>query len=282
MNSLKLHGWEKRYLLLQRFQAREGHCNVTKSHEVDGIKLGKWVGIQHRLKRLGTLDPEKQTLLDEIGIDWVLRKPIVPWEERFDLLKQFKKREGHCNVPKSHKEDGANLGKWVDNQRQLKKEKSIKPYRQKLLEDVGFEWVLVERRAYAPWGDILKQFKKREGHCNVPQLHKEDGATLGTWVNKQRRLKKMGKLDPDKETCLEEIGFEWAPSVTWDERFSLLNQFKKREGHCNVPQSHKEDGANLGVWVSKQRQLKRKETLDADRETRLEDVGFGWGVRYKV
>ena len=51
---------------------------------------------------------------------------------------------------------------------------------------------------------------------------------------------------------------------------------------CNVPQSHKEDGANLGLWVSKQRQLKRKETLNADRETRLEDVGFGWGVRYKV
>jgi hypothetical protein len=67
--------------------------------------------------------------------------------------------------------------------------------------------------ASAAWEEILplmKEFKKREGHCNVPRSHKEDGASLGAWVNSQRRAKKMGKLDADRERRLEEVGPEWS------------------------------------------------------------------------
>jgi hypothetical protein len=89
VNSLRFMGWKKRYFLLKRFQEREGLCNVTKSHTEDGIQIGKWVGIQHRLKRSGELDPERQKLLEEIDIDWVLgRGPNVPWKERFDISRK--------------------------------------------------------------------------------------------------------------------------------------------------------------------------------------------------
>jgi hypothetical protein len=290
VSSLRFMGWEKRYFLLKRFQEREGHCNVTKSHTEDGIKLGKWVGRQHRLKRLGELDQERQILLEEIDIVWVLSKPHVPWKERFDQLKQFKTREGHCNVPHSHKEEGANLGMWVNTQRRLKKKEKLDPDRQKMLEDIGFEWNLVDHSASVPWEerfDLLKQFKKREGHCNVPNLHKEDGTTLGFWVDRQRQLKRMEKLDPDRQEMLEDIGFEWVlferrANVPWEEIFSLLEEFKKREGHCNVPQLHKEDGNKLGVWVNAQRQHKKKEKLGPDRQKMLEDIGFEWAGRQKA
>ena len=82
---------------------------------------------------------------------------------------------------------------------------------------------------------LLKRFQEREGHCNVPQSHKEDGATLGVWISTQRQLKKKGKLDPERQKILEEIGFEWGvTSATWEESFALLKQFMKREGHCTV------------------------------------------------
>jgi hypothetical protein len=68
----------------------------------------------------------------------------VPWEETFSSLNQFKEREAHCNVPRSHKEDGATLGTWVTHQRQLKNREKLDPYRQNILKDIGFEWVLVE------------------------------------------------------------------------------------------------------------------------------------------
>jgi hypothetical protein len=206
------------------------------------------------------------------------------WEEKYSLLEQFQEREGHSNVPRSHEDDGANLGEWVCHQRRLKKTGKLDPYRQKMLNGFGFEWVLIERRSTVSWEEIfslLKQFKTREGHCNVPQLHKEDGANLGVWVNNQRQLKRMEKLDSDRQKILEEIEFEWARvgnrgNAPWGEILSSLKQFKKREGHCNVPQSHKENGASLGVWLSHQRQRKKMGKLDPDRLMRLEEVD-GWG-----
>ena len=66
--------------------------------------------------------------------------------------------------------------------------------------------------------------------------------------------------------------------MPWEERFDLLKQFKQREGHCNVPQSHEEDGANLGKWVSRQRHLNKTGKLDVDRQTRLGEVSPEWGL----
>jgi hypothetical protein len=60
---------------------------------------------------------------------------------------------------------------------------------------------------------------------------------------------------------------------------ALLQQFKKREGHCDVPARHTCDEANLGIWVSHQRQLKTKERLDPDRQMQLEEIGFKWAVK---
>jgi Ni,Fe-hydrogenase III large subunit len=108
------------------------------------------------------------------------------------------------------------------------------------------------------------------------QSHKEDGANLGTWANTQRRLKKIGKLNSDKGKQLEEVGFQWRASATWEEMHALLKQFKKREGHCNVPQSHTEDEYILGKWVTTQRHLKKTGKLHSDRDTLLEEVGFQW------
>jgi hypothetical protein len=64
---------------------------------------------------------------------------------------------------------------------------------------------------------LLQQFQKRERHSNVARLHQEDGANLGTWVNHQRQLKRKETPDSDSQKMLEDIGFEWASSPTWDE-----------------------------------------------------------------
>jgi hypothetical protein len=266
--------WEEKYLLLKRFKAREGHCNVSHSHKEDRANLGVWVSHQRQLKTKERLDPDRQDMLEEIGLEWVLNS--ATWAEMYALLKQFKTREGQCNVPRSHTEDGIKLGVWVANQCCLKKMGTLDPDRQKCLEDIGFEWVRHEKR----WDEtfsLLERFKEREQHCNIPSGHTEDGINLGRWVKKQRQFQKNGSLDGGRKKRLEEIGFEWdLTSMAWDKTFALLQQFNKREGHCNVPSLNKEDGANLGVWVSRQRQLKTKERLDPDRQKLLEEIGFEW------
>jgi hypothetical protein len=276
--------WDKTFALLQQFKKREGHCNVPQLHKEDEVNLGVWVSTQRHLKTKGKLDPEREKRLETIGFEWVFMLPSATWDKRFALLQQFKEREGHSSVPQSHTEDGADLGVWVSRQRQLKKKEKLDPDRKKRLEAIFFEWVFV--LPSAPWDKtlaLLQQFKKREGHCNVPQSHKEDQANLGIWVNDQRQLKKKEKLDPEREKRLEEIGFEWVlPSATWDKMFALLRQYKRREGHCIVPQSHKEDGANLGTWVTAQRHLEKSGKLVPDRQQLLDDFGFKWARQPKA
>jgi hypothetical protein len=101
---------------------------------------------------------------------------------------------------------------------------------------------------------LLLKYKDREGHHNVPKDHKEDGKNLGYWLSRQRKNKKSGTLDTVKEKQLEELGFIWdALKYEWDENIQLLLKYKDREGHYNVPNDHKEDGKNLGYWLSRQR-----------------------------
>jgi hypothetical protein len=64
----------------------------------------------------------------------------------------------------------------------------------------------------------------------------------------------------------------------WNEKYLLLKRFQEREGDCKVPKSHTEAGLNLGWWVITQRQLNRKEKLDAERPKRLEEIGVEWGT----
>lgn len=64
----------------------------------------------------------------------------------------------------------------------------------------------------------------------------------------------------------------------WEERASLLEQFKDREGHCGVPMSYTEDGSNLGRWLRTQRAAKKNRKLGSYKEQRLEEIGAVWGV----
>lgn len=54
--------------------------------------------------------------------------------------------------------------------------------------------------------------------------------------------KKNGKLNTAKQMRLVEFGIVWdVVSQQWEDVFTLLVQYKDREGDCNVPAKQKED-----------------------------------------
>ena len=62
--------------------------------------------------------------------------------------------------------------------------------------------------------------------------------------------------------ALEEAGVVWDPQVAeWERMHGLLLAFKEREGHCDVPQRHEEQGEKLGYWLSQQRTAYKRGTL---------------------
>jgi hypothetical protein len=258
--------WKEGYTNLVIYKDREGHCLVPLSHRENEFMLGQWVDRQRQTK--GTMSLERRQRLEKIGFMW---KPLdASWEQGFNCLKAFQKRETHCRVPRDHKEDNLPLGQWVSVQRANKEKMSLE--RRRRLDDIGFVWDALQ----SDWEEgfhNLQKYKNREGHCLVPQRHKEDNFPLGQWVSVQRANKE--KMSLERRRRLDDIGFVWDTLQSdWEEGFHNLKKYKNREGHCLVPQRHKEDNFPLGQWVSRQRQ-KRSHLLIGRRE-RLESLGFVW------
>jgi hypothetical protein len=66
-------------------------------------------------------------------------------------------------------------------------------------------------------------------------------------------------------------------ATRWERGFAALSKFRKREGHCCPPRYHLEGKYNLGNWVTAQRYLKNK--LSVERKKRLDRIGFVWNWR---
>ena len=125
------------YDLLVQFKEREAHTKVPTEHIEDGKNLAIWLQTQKTLKRKGTLASDREKKLEKLGVSWF--SPHKPWEEMYDLLVQFKEREGHTKVLQHHKEDDQNLGRWLSNQRTLQRKGTIAVDRQKKLEELGVD-----------------------------------------------------------------------------------------------------------------------------------------------
>jgi len=270
--------WEDMFALLVQYKEREGDCNVPQKHKEDGKSLGVWLNNQRQIQsNVGRrLDPDLEKRLTELGVVWDIQGQR--WDDMYSLLLQYKAREGNCNVPFNHKENGLNLGMWLNNQRKGKKSGKLESQKQKLLENISVVW---SRKSH--WDGafaLLKQYKRREGNCDVPFRHKEDGQNLGSWLGKQRENKKNGRLEPKREKRLEKIGVVWSPhSSKWDDMYSMLEQYKAENGHCNVPQKHQKDGQNLGNWLMTQCKDRRNGKLECVRQKRLEELGVVWSRR---
>jgi predicted helicase len=196
----------------------------------------------------------------------------ISWDEWYGMLKAYKQREGHCRVPDLHREQNYRLGRWVANQR--KKEGTLSPDRRQRLDALRFEWDVLT----AQWEEgfrALQSFHKREGHCRVPKTHCERGYRLRSWVRAQRVNKDT--LSPERRQRLNVLGFVWdAHASQWEEGFRALQSFQQREGHCRVPDLHRERDYRLREWVHRQRVS--KDIMSPERHQRLDALGFEWDV----
>jgi superfamily II DNA or RNA helicase len=258
--------WMFWYGLLEAYKDREGHCRVPDKYLEDGLRLGQWVGVQ-RGNEL-TISEERRQKLNELGFVWDAREEA--WEEGFNCLKTYKDRNGHCQVPINHKENGFRLGAWIDRQRQSKE--TMPHERRQRLDEIGFVWNPLKVN-WEEGFNYLTLYKKREGNCRVPNNHIENGFRLGQWVGVQRQNK--DKMISERRQRLDELGFIWdRREAEWEEGFNHLKMYSDRVGHCRVPQRHKENGFRLGQWVTVQRV--RKDKMSANRRQRLEELGFIW------
>jgi len=153
-------------------------------------------------------------------------------------------------------------------------------------EDSGAEEVqqagvspLAETSTALEWARFLtelREYKAEAGNCDVP-VGCPGYRELGEWVHRQRLAMKDGLLPPRRAMQLRQLGFGDAGSrvAAWRRAGSRLETFRRAHGHCNVPLDFPED-PQLGLWVFRQRQLRRAHALEEERVCFLDKLGFSW------
>ena len=167
----------------------------------------------------------------------------------------------------------------MKEQRQQNLQSTLSKERTRILNNLDFDWSICAKKS--SWMDTyrtLEKFKHENGDCCVPQGYTAD-PSLGGWVTTQRVTKKNGSLTKEREKMLNDLEFSWSlhAQKTWKEQYHSLVLFKKRNGHCLVPQNYK-TGASLGVWVAVQRRGMLKGFLTEEQEKLLNELGFEWSV----
>jgi len=267
--------WETGFRYLKEFADREGHCRLLNDYRTsNGYRLGNWVAKQRITKN--ELPLERKQRLEAVS-SWVWDIFTDQWEAGFRYLKEFADREGHYQVPRNYlTSTGYRLGSWIHNQRN---DRGLTPTRKEQLQALpGWTWdVLAEQWELGFFH--LKEFASKEGHCRVPANYRTtDGYRLGQWVSAQRVAATSMPL-ARKSQLESQPGWVWdILAEQWESGFCYLKEFVDQEGHCQVQQRYKtNDGFRLGAWVSNQRSL--KDRLSIERKKRLEALpGWLWLV----
>jgi superfamily II DNA or RNA helicase len=256
--------WDEMFGRLRTFREEYQHCRVPASYG-DG-SLAHWNEKNRAKKKAGTLKPERERALSEIGFDWDPRKNR--WQHQYERLKQYRATDGHC-CPSRGGED-KELATWVFEQRSDFASGRLSEERKQKLNEIGFVFD-VREAAWLEQYYQLRSFYQRYGHVDVPESF---DANLVSWIRIQRMKYNKGKLEKRKVEMLNELGFSWDPRRNaWETGFARLQE--RLASGCSVTElgaGHDEDSR----WITKQRAKFRGGTLDEDKVKRLESLGISW------
>ena len=299
-----MSAWDQHYLELIRFKDQYGHCKVPQLYK-DNRPLGLWVREQRVYRRRGRLPFEKVELLDKIGFVWEARRRTAPraeWGDRFEDLQLYKKKHGHTNVP-ANSIEYSTLARWVILQRNLYRQGKLLEWKQKLLQNEGFEWGKNVKRptSYDDYVAQLTRFKELNGHCWVSMADKKH-KDLGRWLSATRAKKLAGVLSFKRFSQLARLGVVWRknhkkgvigyilglnPTLQtlirrniknpskFKEMHSLLVEHYKKHGSCDF-KKHPPTDSKLVSWAEAQRYIMALGLLPKSNEILLNNVGFEW------
>ena len=279
--------WTQGYEEVKRYVAEHGDCNVPAMYvSPSGYALGRWLQ-RRRDKGKENHTPVQRAQLDALGFVW--DKPD-PWEVRYTLAKAYHDGHGDLNMPADYKPDGIWVAKWLNEQRQIhigkRKGKKLTDEQITRLEAIGMEW---GNRNHSKWSAAweasyqdAKTYFEAHGDLKVPDGYKgASGKSISIWVQRQRTLRRDGKLSEEQIRLLDEIGMVWEIKDPWEIGYRHAEHFFKVNGHLGMPNQYVcEDGYRLGNWLANQRtnhnNPKKYHRLTDEQTRRLEQLGIVW------
>lgn len=152
----------------------------------------------------------------------------------------------------------------------------------------------VRDRLSNTWDDyynLAKNYYEHYKNLRITQRFKtlngieydENGVSLGSWLNTQKRQYKRNELPNNRVEKLKKIGIDLDESIKdieWEEKYELLKIYYEYYHNLLIPQNFRtlngieydENGVTLGSWFNTQKMSYRNGTLRLDRKEKLERI----------
>jgi superfamily II DNA or RNA helicase len=268
--------WYQNYEQLKTaLSKQESEPTSSGPQSFESKALSGWVERQRGLYRKSELDPDLVRLMNEIpNFEW--EPKADSWEKSFEAYLREVERRGTYRISQQYRDqDGLRVGQWLMQQRYFYKKGILSSEKVKLLEESHPDWT---------WDPYEKMWETQ--FENVRTHYLEHGefprtGTPATWIERQRRRYKEGKLTEEQIRRLEESFKQWSwdpRSENWNQAVSDLIEFISKYGNSRVAVGYRtKEGFPLGNWVKYQRFHYRKGTLDTAHKVSLEKVkGWSW------
>lgn len=212
------------------------------------------------------------------------------WPLKYKEAVKFYEKNGHLRVPNTYTQNGINLGRWIQIQRQLYKKNKVTYDRVVLLNKIGMVWNLDRSLKYnLKWALVYKEVLKyyeENGNIEIPSNYNinvnGEEVQLSKWIDVQRSMFLQGKLSLDKKEMLDKVGMVWKirNRYSWDKMFSLALDYYSLNGNLFIPKNYQVivngETVNLGTWITNQRRNYKAGVLAPLRISKLEEIGMVW------
>lgn len=329
--------WERNFSEAEKYFHEHGSLAVPADYMTEnGCKLGRWLRRQRevygQLAKPETCEKDaarpktaedkgrafgvrvqRMQRLSQIGMVW---ENADPWEQKFELAKQYYEEHGNLRMAADYVADGVWLDRWLREQKvrweaeieateesRFAKLADKKPEeapgvpagqdsRRRLtqgqkdkLASIGL--VPGVTQAELSWREQYgeaEEFYRRHGNLRIPKHYAtNNGKNLGIWLQHQRANRKNGRLALWQVHLLEGIGMVWESSDAWEVGFAHAKEYVRQMGNLEVPNVYVcADGYRLGKWISNQRYAYggyAGKKLEQGKIRRLEAIGMLWNAK---
>uniref|UniRef100_A0A7S2YLX0 Helicase-associated domain-containing protein n=1 Tax=Entomoneis paludosa TaxID=265537 RepID=A0A7S2YLX0_9STRA len=217
------------------------------------------------------------------------------WNERFQELREFKAKMGHCNVPHSYKIN-APLARWVKRQRhqyrilmqRYQEQEENQNEKERRQRQNTREVAILESQELLPMSTLVR-LTSSGASSTATTNHSSSRSPISSGVTTRSTpaalAAPISSLTPERIEALQDLGFVWdVYRDCWQDKIGELRAYKEKHSNCDVPCRYAEN-PQLAIWVKCQRrQYKlytegRPSSITLERIRELEQMGFCWGMR---
>ena len=238
------------------------------------------------LAGMGTKPPGKSISVGQVYGD-------TYWENQLNKVQAFRTAHDRWPDRNSSSPEEQHLAVWLANQRIMWRTGCLPARRQQALADAGarLEPGLEPAERDARWAARLAALQAfHAAHSRWPAESDRDpkARSLASWLDKQRRLYRAGKLSGQRRQALDDAGAadggkKPAPADRWLDRLAQVVAYQTRYGRWPSATLGDHQEAVDAVWLIRQRTAARRGLLSEPRRQALAEAGVElepWETRW--